>query len=385
MISTQSLHTCTPKDLRAYTVKELGQMAKKIGLPNWSTLRKDDLARAICRLAKTQYRKQLKAEAEMANATSKIKTKSKAATKSSRSRKKPKQPANPRIAAKLARDAKRQDEKRDLATETEDRETRDRIALLVRDAFWLHACWEVSRQSVARAKAALAEHWHNARPILRIYEVESGSTTSTAEVHHRDIEIHGAVSNWYIEVDDPPNSYRVDLGYLASNGKFFCIARSNVVSTPKPGSSDDIDQNWNSVAEDYERIYALSGGNDEGGEQLKELFEERLRRPMGSPVVTQFGVGAQGSLNRNREFEFEVDAEMIIFGSSRPNAHVSLSGEPVKLRPDGTFTIRLAMPDRRQVLPIVASSPDGVEERTVVLAVERNTKVMEPVTNDQHQ
>ena len=35
--------------------------------------------------------------------------------------------------------------------------------------------------------------------------------------------------NWYIDVQDPPGSYRVDLGYVADNDKFFCIARSNTV------------------------------------------------------------------------------------------------------------------------------------------------------------
>ena len=47
-------------------------------------------------------------------------------------------------------------------------------------------------------------------------------------------------------------------------------------------------------------------------------------------------------------------------------------------RADGSFTVRLSMPNRRQVLPVVASSGDGVEQRTIILAVERNTKVMEP-------
>jgi hypothetical protein len=31
---------------------------------------------------------------------------------------------------------------------------------------------------------------------------------------------------------------------------------------------------------------------------------------------------------------------------------------------------------------MVASSRDGAEQRTIVLAVDRNTKVMEPVTNE---
>jgi uncharacterized protein len=39
-------------------------------------------------------------------------------------------------------------------------------------------------------------------------------------------------------------------------------------------------------------------------------------------------------------------------------------------------------PNRRQVLPVVASSKDGAEQRTIVLAVERNTKVMETVHRD---
>ena len=43
--------------------------------------------------------------------------------------------------------------------------------LLVRDPYWLQACWDVSRQNVARAKAALAEHWHTAKPTLRLLEV----------------------------------------------------------------------------------------------------------------------------------------------------------------------------------------------------------------------
>ena len=57
---------------------------------------------------------------------------------------------------------------------------------------------------------------------------------------------------------------------------------------------------------------------------------------------------------------------------------MTLAGSLSSSGPTARFTARLSMPDRRQVLPVVASSADGVEQRTVVLAVERNTKVMEP-------
>ena len=57
-----------------------------------------------------------------------------------------------------------------------------------------------------------------------------------------------------------------------------------------------------------------------------------------------------------------------------PNAKVTLQGEPVPIAADGTFSVRFSLPDSRQIIPAVASSQDGIEERTIVLAVERNTK-----------
>jgi hypothetical protein len=262
-------------------------------------------------------------------------------------------------------------------------EPRDRLVLMVRDPFWLQAEWEVTRRNVERARAAMAEHWHEAKPIVRVYEVDDGGA-NTCEQVLRDIEIHGGVNTWHIDVYDAPRSYRVAIGYLANNGKFHALARSNAVTTPHPGSGDDIDENWSEIAENYEKIYSLSGGYADEGDsgELQELFEERLRRPMGAPMVGRFGEGAQSILNRGRNFAFEVDAEMIIYGSTRPNARVTIGGEPVKLRRDGTFTVRQSMPDKRQVLPVVASSGDGIEQRTIVLAIERNTKVMEPLIRD---
>ena len=83
-----------------------------------------------------------------------------------------------------------------------------------------------------------------------------------------------------------------------------------------------------------------------------------------------------------RKFWFQLDAELIVYGATEPNARVTLQNEPVKLRPDGTFTMRFSLPDSRQIIPAVAMSADGVEERTIVLAVERNTKQLEPMIHD---
>lgn len=277
--------------------------------------------------------------------------------------------------------------RRDVATESREpgnKIAKDRCALLVRDPYWLQAYWEISRETVERAKVALAAHWHTAHPVLRLSEIDDVSTTTTAERVVREIPVHGGVCNWYIDVVDPPKTYRVALGYRTGNGKFHVLARSNKVSTPPPGAADLVDGNWSDIAENCEKIFALSGGYqpDNSDQQLRELFEDRLRRPMGSPASTQYGAGADMGIGRLRSFEFMVDAEMIVFGQTDATAYVTLGGEPVKLRTDGSFAVRLPLPDRRQVLPIVASSADGVEQRTTVLAVERNTKVMEPLIRE---
>ncbi len=79
-----------------------------------------------------------------------------------------------------------------------------------------------------------------------------------------------------------------------------------------------------------------------------------------------------------RAFHFAIDAALIVYGSTEPDATVALQGEPVGLRSDGTFTVRFTVPDSRQIIPAVAVSADGVEERTIVLAIERYTKELEP-------
>ena len=246
------------------------------------------------------------------------------------------------------------------------------------------------RTTLARARAALGQDWHAARPILRVMDVSSEDTTSAAERHVRDISIHGGVNNWYIDVLEPPRSYRIDIGYLSRRGRFYVLARSNVVTTPKAGVTDTLDENWTNVQKQFERIQnPSSNGNGNGTTHhnaqidLRDLFEERLRRPMNSATLQNLATTALPHLGR--DFHFQIDAELIVYGTTEPHATVTLQGEPVTLRNDGTFTVRFSLPDSRQIIPAVASSADGTEERTIVLAVERNTKELEPMIHDSNE
>jgi hypothetical protein len=354
----------TVDTLKDCNKKALAQMAKDQGIVGWHAMRKDQLIRALSAAASASKRKAAKAAPAKAPA---------AADSPAPARRPAPAPAAAPVRPLTVMPPRALDHGC----------VKDRIIAMVRDPYWLHVYWELSRSTLDRAKAALGQEWHTARPILRVMDVTSEDTTSAAERHVRDIEVHGGVNNWYIDVATPPRSFRVDIGYVARRGKFFVLARSNVVSTPKAGSSDVLDENWNSVQEQFRKIYSQSTGGANGSttsNDLRDLFEERLRRPMQTLSLQSLGTGALPSLGR--DFHFELDAELIVYGATEPNAKVTLQGEPVQLRSDGTFTVRFALPDSRQIIPAVAASPDGVEERTIVLAVERNTKELEPMIHD---
>jgi hypothetical protein len=399
--------------LKDRDLKSLAKLAVARGLAGWKSMRKEQLVKALSRTRKPQPKIKPRIKAKAVSRTLRPSGKTSKGTARPHVNGKATRPAakngrvhlngkangkvashkpvkNARASLKIQKAHAHREKLKDLSQGPVDKRNgapqRDRLVLMVRDPFWLHAVWTVLPQSVKRAEAALAEHWHTARPYLRLLEVDTGTTTNSSERVVREIEIHGGVTNWYVDAPNPPHSYRVDIGYKAGNGKFFVIARSNSVTTPLPGSSDAIDKNWTDIAANYEKVYAMSGGYSEEhfSGDLQELFEERLKRPMGNGT-SSFGSGAERILNRHRDFHFEVDAEMILFGHTKPDARVTLAGEPVKLRPDGSFTIRLSMPDKRQVLPVVAASPDGVEQRTVVIAIERNTKVLEPMTREANE
>ena len=62
---------------------------------------------------------------------------------------------------------------------------------------------------------------------------------------------------------------------------------------------------------------------------------------------------------------------------------MAIEGEPVALGADGSFVLRMSLPEGRQMLPAVAVSADGMAQRTVIVTIERNTKALEPMALDE--
>jgi len=90
-----------------------------------------------------------------------------------------------------------------------------------------------------------------------------------------------------------------------------------------------------------------------------------------SSLSSGFGASWSGAIQRG--FFMHVNAEVIFYGGTDPQAKVTVAGQPIQLQPDGTFRYHFKFPDNDFEIPIVAISPDGKETRSAVLYFRRDT------------
>ena len=388
----------TSNELNQLTVKELASIAKELGIVGWHEMRKDELVRALVLKSRTKaaagpLSKLLAAAFKLsktASATKKPVSKAPTPKIVPEKEKKRDQPLRKEAAQtstttpKTQVSAKASPVNIDLTTSENEQ---SRLVLMVRDPYWLQAYWEIDTKAVERAKAALGQFWHTARPILRLFRLESDGATNPRRRFIQDIGIHGGVNNWYIDVTEPPSTFQLELGYLSRERKFHPIVSSNNVTTPQRQIHDDLDRldsNWRGVAADLERVFKLSGGMEEGNRDLKAVFEKKLQRSMSAPLLSRLRASQQGSASEKtrRNFEFRVNADILIHGKTDPSVQVCIRGEPIKVAADGSFSVRFSLPEKRHVFPIDAEGSDGVETQRVILAVERNTKILETLFHE---
>ena len=119
-----------------------------------------------------------------------------------------------------------------------------------------------------------------------------------------------------------------------------------------------------------------------GSLEITELIRRRLAHDVSSPAsafgMSSFGLSSPtspfgGGAETAKNFWFNVNAELIIYGATEPDAKVTLGGHEIKLRSDGTFSYRFALPDGNYDLPAVAISAEGDDARAADLKFSRTT------------
>ncbi len=249
----------------------------------------------------------------------------------------------------------------------------DRIVAMVRDPHWIFTYWEVTDGKYRELERAFGPVWPSCKMILRVYDRAAGE-------RHFDIVLTREARTWYINVS-AMGRYQIAIGALSPDGRFELVAISNVVETPSDRVSDRIDEKWMVPDDVFDKIFAASGGYDmhSASGELKALLEKRLLEELSSGAVTSFGSGALYKEAKGRAFRLWVATELILYGGTEPDARVTVQGKEVKLRPDGTFSLRFALPDGKIDLPVTAASSDGVEERTIETDVTKKSRKKEPV------
>jgi len=113
--------------------------------------------------------------------------------------------------------------------------------------------------------------------------------------------------------------------------------------------------------------------------EIAELVrhEMEISRELGWPLlpgalVNISSLAGEGQPVR-KGFWFNINAELIVYGATDPNAQVTLGGRPIRLRPDGTFSFHFALPDGGYVLAATALSQEN-ELRQATLNFSRHTE-----------
>jgi hypothetical protein len=349
----------TSEALKAQSRKNLATLARRRGITRWHSMTKPELVRALLRMASA------KRAATSISRRPRRQPVSAARNGHKRNGKSHSKNGQSSPAFLPLRD-------RDLCTtEVDDRIITGRknyIDATVCDAHWIRAQWELTRDSIRRAETRLGVAWHSAVPALRLFEVATDDVNSVSEVRVKDVLIEAGVNTWYVHVPPESRSYRLHIGYRTQQGLFFALAKSNVCAMPMLNANVAAAKN------------GQHAGNGHAAPNKAEATEAkpdgRLGRPLGFSSLSHFGPAATEQREKG-EFSFKLDTELIVHGSTRPGSMLTVQGDPVELRDDGSFTIRVNQPEGRQVVAFTALSPRGSERRMIVLGIERNTKELE--------
>ena len=303
-----------------------------------------------------------------------------------------------------------------------------KLSLTARDPHWLYAQWDLTNEQQTKLNAKSAD----SHLVLRIY-------ADRLEGHPLyEIHVHPESRHWFAHVERAGSSYAAELGYYTSLGRWTRVAVSSATVTPPDAVAAEAEAEFATIPFEFpfaklmqiikdavrdhlpltqaieelrrhghpdlprlapsapgaarvwtpqqEQALAKIVSIDEvrrvwmGSLEITELIRRRLALGISSPGVSSFGISSFsspfGGVEQEKGFWFNVNAELIIYGATEPDAKVTLGGHEIKLRPDGSFSYRFALPDGKYDLPAVAVSADGTDGRAANLKFSRETEYL---------
>ena len=268
------------------------------------------------------------------------------------------------------------------------------ITFLPRDPQWAVVFWEISSSDQERATAAGA-----LQLCLRVADV-TGLPAGAVHPHTlQELVVSAGAREWHLPMPVSDRDYRVELGYRTAGGGWFSLAISSVARMPAQEPASVVADAFlpfsldepvsaapvapvSSGGVEHERIYQLATApalrsRRVGSEVLHEGDQDSARS--GGLNASGAGLWASGrsesgsGLVQPRSFWLVADAELIVYGATEPTAQLSIGDQDVPLEADGTFRVHVPFRDGEQLYPIRAVAADGEQERAIRLEFERRT------------
>ncbi|MFH1691385.1 MAG: DUF4912 domain-containing protein [Candidatus Omnitrophota bacterium] len=250
----------------------------------------------------------------------------------------------------------------------------DVIVLMARDPHWAYCFWDIKQKTLEKLSSHYANDFGVVRWVLRSYDVSYIDFNGSNANRFFDTSIDPAVKSWYLNFGSPGTSWCVDLGFILPNGRFILVLRSNIISFPLDGPSWITDEEWMIPDDDFRRLYGMSVGLGPNiSSPIGKLWQERLKKDISSGSLSSMGVSSPTKKPGKIPFWLVVDAELIVYGATEPDAKVTVQGKPIQLRKDGTFTLRFAFPDGEQIISVEGISAKTGEKRVITPVVNRTT------------
>ena len=253
------------------------------------------------------------------------------------------------------------------------------LVLMQKDPNWMQAFWEVSEERVKAAKKG------KGKLVLRLFDITNDLTVKrNKKLKFHDIVVPEDARNWYIEKKSTQNCAAA-LG-VVSGSKFEALVEAGPMQTftlegsevnpenvfvraslggatlggfGSSGLSSMSAKNWLENA--VNGLSSSSGSMFSGALSSAALKSNKLELP-------------KDSVNYGKDFFLWVKTRLIVYGGTRPDAHLQVRGEPFPLNPDGTFSFEEDLPDVTKIIPVFATDKDGDFPTTIVPIVVKRTE-----------
>ncbi|HHX15564.1 MAG TPA: DUF4912 domain-containing protein, partial [Fibrobacter sp.] len=253
------------------------------------------------------------------------------------------------------------------------------LVLMQKDPNWLQAFWEISESRLKKIQAG------KEKLVLRLFDIASDLTVRRSKKRpFRDIEIPADARSWYVQNHNQDGGFHAAIGTVGSSSNNADAHFNSIIETGEMQtfSFEGIRPNTENMFFKASLGTAKIGGGDSSGvsSASAESWLQQLASSSESLFSGALSSGALGSNDSNdsisygKDFFLWVKTRLIVYGGTRPDAHLQVRGEPFPLNADGTFSLEMDLPDSTQVIPVFATDKDGDFPTTIVPIVVKRTE-----------